>query len=215
MDLNLKAVIFDMDGVLLDSESICDRTWAMAFEEMGLKYNPNIINLCRGCNKNDTLQILKKEFGEDFDALKYTERTSQLFFQIEKEEGIPLMPYVKKCLEYLSKKYTLALASSTGEVHVKRQLAKAGIIDYFKTLTCGNMVEHSKPEPDIYLKACASIGIKPSECAGIEDSPNGIKSSFRAGLKTIMVPDKIQPDSEIKKLCFKVCKSLKEVMELL
>ncbi|MCQ2590684.1 MAG: HAD family phosphatase [Treponema sp.] len=210
---NIKAIVFDMDGVLLDSETICDRCWQIAAKEFNIKDSTSIIRKCLGTNKTDSIQIIKNELGQDFDSETYLKRTSELFHQIEETEGVPLMPYVKECLEYLKGKYRLALASSTREVTVRRQLTQVGIINYFETLTTGDMVTHSKPEPDIYIKACKSLGVKPEECIAIEDSPNGIKSGYAAGLKTIMVPDKIQPFDELMPYIWKVCKSLKQVMD--
>lgn len=205
---NIKAIIFDMDGVILDSETISDITWKKAAEEKGLIADNEILNACRGTNKNDTITILKKYYGSDFDSEAFLERTSQLFHEIEEKDGIPLMPYAKEILEYLKPRYRLALASSTRGPTVERQLRTAGVIDFFETRITGEMVEHSKPNPEIYLMACKSIGVEPGDCAAIEDSLNGIKSAYAAGLKPIMVIDKIKPTDEIKKMCVNIFDSL-------
>ena len=128
--LIMKGIIFDMDGVILDSETISDRTWFKAAEERGLTINLEMINACRGTNKNDTIEIFKKFYGADFDGEEFLTRTSELFHQIEDKEGIPLMHYAKEILEYLSPRYTLALASSTRGPTVERQLKNAGVIDF-------------------------------------------------------------------------------------
>ena len=198
---NIKAVIFDMDGVILDSESISDITWRKAAEEKGYKVTDEILNACRGSNKNDTIQTLKKYYGADFDSEAFLERTSELFHEIEEKDGIPLLPYANEILEYLKPRYCLALASSTRGLTVERQLRNAGVIDFFETRTTGEMVEHSKPNPEIYLMACKSIGMKPEECVAVEDSLNGIRSAHAAGLHPIMVIDKVQPTEEIRKMC--------------
>ena len=205
---NIKAIIFDMDGVILDSESISDITWRKAAEEKGLTVNDEILNACRGSNKNDTIQTLKKYYGSDFDSEAFLERTSILFHEIEEKDGIPLLPYAKEILAYLKTRYRLALASSTRGPTVERQLRAAGVIDFFETRTTGEMVEHSKPNPEIYLMACKSIGMNPEDCVAIEDSLNGIRSAYAAGLKPIMVIDKVQPTEEIKKMCCNIFNSL-------
>lgn len=205
---NIKAIIFDMDGVILDSESISDITWKMAADEKGLAVNDEILNACRGTNKNDTMTILKKYYGEAFDSEAFLERTSQFFHEIEEKDGIPLLPYAKEILEYLKPRYRLALASSTRGPTVERQLRAAGVIDFFETRTTGEMVVHSKPDPEIYLMACKSIGVNPDECAAIEDSLNGIRSAHAAGLHPVMVIDKVQPTEEIKKMCEHIFDSL-------
>lgn len=211
----IKAIIFDMDGVILDSETISDITWKKAAEEKGLSVNDEILNACRGTNKNDTMIILKKYYGSDFDSEAFLERTSELFHMIEEKDGIPLMPYAKEILEYLKPRYRLALASSTRGPTVERQLKTAGVIDYFETRTTGEMVIHSKPDPEIYLMACKSIGVEPAECAAIEDSLNGIKSAFAAGLNPVMVVDKIKPTEEIRKICLEVFDSLEDLKSVL
>lgn len=211
----IKAIIFDMDGVLLDTETICDRAWELVAKEQNIKNPLEAISLCRGCNKTDSAQILRKCFGSDFDAEFFLQRSSFYSHKIADEEGIPLMPYVKEALDYLSKKYIIALASSTREAVVRKELSDAGLLNYFKTLTCGDMVVHSKPDPEIYLMACKSIGINPENCVAIEDSPNGVKSACAAGLKTIMVPDKVQPSEELLKILWKCCSSLKETEQYL
>jgi len=212
---DIKAIIFDMDGVILDSESISDITWKKAAEEKGLSVNDEILNACRGTNKNDTIVILKKYYGADFDSEAFLERTSELFHEIEEKEGIPLMPYAKEILEYLKPRYRLALASSTRGPTVERQLRNAGVIDFFESRTTGEMVEHSKPNPEIYLIACKSIGMKPEECVAIEDSLNGIRSAYAAGLHPIMVIDKVQPTEEIRNMCVAVFDSLVDVKGIL
>lgn len=211
----IKAIIFDMDGVILDSESVSDVTWEKAAAEKGLKVNDEILNACRGTNKNDTMTILKKYYGGDFDSEAFLERTSELFHEIEEKDGIPLLPYAKEILSYLKPRYRLALASSTRGPTVERQLRAAGVIDYFETRTTGEQVEHSKPNPEIYLMACKSIGMKPEECVAIEDSLNGIRSAHAAGLHPVMVIDKVQPTEEIKKMCENIFDSLDGLKEIL
>jgi HAD superfamily hydrolase (TIGR01509 family) len=213
---NIKAVIFDMDGILLDSETICDKTWQMALKDFNLIDNNDTINKCRGTNKTDTILILKQYFGQDFNAENFLTKTSEYFHKIEFEQGISLMPYAKEILKYLKEKnYRIALASSTRYESVKRQLTNAGIIDYFETITTGDMVTHSKPNPEIYQKAIKSLNLKPEECIAIEDSPNGIKSAFAANLKVIMIPDKIQPTEEIKQIIEKIYPNLNYLKEIL
>lgn len=215
MDKTVKAVIFDMDGVILDTESICDYAWDIAGKEFGIEDGTNIQKLCLGTNKNDTRKIITDNLGKDFDVEGYLARCSEIFNEIEEEKGIGLMPYAKEILDYLKPQYKIALASSTRQVTVQRQLTNAGLIDYFENRICGDMVEHSKPNPDIYLKACQSIGEKPENCVAVEDSPNGIKSAVAAGMRIIMVPDRIAPTEELKPLCWKICSSLKDLKDFL
>lgn len=212
---DIKAVVFDMDGVILDSESICDITWEITRKEFGLPEGTDAINECRGTNRTDSCIILRRIFGEDLDAPKFLDRSSELFKEIEFSKGIPLMPYAKEILEYLKGKYRIALASSTRGPTVLRQLTNAGVIDFFETRTTGEMVLHSKPDPEIYLMACRSLGLKPKQCVAVEDSPNGAKSAIAAGMRTVLVPDRTKADESLMAKCWKVCTSLKDLTAFL
>ncbi len=214
-DLNIKAIIFDMDGVLQDSESICDITWEIARKEFGLPEGIDSINLCRGTNFNDSAIILRQLYGKDLEAEKYLERCSELFKEIEFSRGIPLMPYAKEILEYLKPKYRIALASSTRGPSVKRQMTNGGLIQYFETLTTGEMVTHSKPDPEIYRMSCKSLGLEPEYCVAVEDSPNGARSAIAAGMKTILIPDRTPATQDIIDKVWKLCKSLEDLKEFL
>ncbi len=212
---NIKAFIFDMDGVLLDTESLCKKCWRLAASERGLKDVDSVYYKCVGQASQDTLRTLQDFFEKQdrtFVAAEWYEYAKSFFRKTEEEQGLEKMKGAEECLKRLSAKgYVLALASSTRRTSVERQLTRAGLIKYFKTLTCGDSVKHSKPDPEIYTNACASIALLPRYCVAVEDSPNGVISAYKAGLSVIMVPDQIQPAEEIKKMCTAVLKSLDEL----
>ena len=212
---NIQAVIFDMDGVLLDSESVSDRTWHIVSDELNLKNIDLALNACRGQNTNDMKDTLRSFYGVQFNADFFIERVNSLFYEIEKNEGIPLKEGASEALEYLSKKYRISLASSTYSEAVKRQMTTANLIHYFESITTGDMVLHSKPNPEIYEMACKSLSLLPECCVAIEDSPNGIRSAIRAGLSCIMIPDKIEPNEEIRKLTSYILPSLSMIKSVL
>ena len=109
---DIKAVVFDMDGVLIDSESLCDIIWGKVAQEMQLENILSCITACRGLNRKDSVEILKQFYGPDFDGYAFLDRCSALFMEVEASDGVPLMPYVKETLEYLSKKYILCVHQS-------------------------------------------------------------------------------------------------------
>jgi HAD superfamily hydrolase (TIGR01509 family) len=205
-----------MDGVLLDSETVWDCVWKQYSTVLGLDHVDEACNACRGCNAADQIEILKKIYGSQFDAKKFFEGALELFYESERKNGIPKKPYAAEILAYLKQKdYMLALASSTGRIAVERQLKRVGLLDFFDKTICGDEVKHSKPAPDIYLIACNAIGVPPQNCVAVEDSPNGIRSAFAAGMNCVMVPDKIACDQEIAKLLWKKCDSLEDLKKFL
>ena len=216
MEKDVKALVFDMDGVLLDSESVCDKIWELLADEMGLPDIQAAILENRGCNEALMAKNLIARYGEGFDCKKFFEDFRVHFHEVEFSKGIPLLPHVAETLDYLKGRgYKLALATSTRRSTATRQLKAVGIYDIFEAWTFGDEIEHSKPAPDIYLKAARELGVEPEFCAGIEDSPNGIISVHSAGFKPIMVPDRIAPSDQIKALCWKIGKPLSTLKEFL
>lgn len=129
---------------------------------------------------------------------------------------LPVKPGVYELFDFLKKNnYKIGLASSTRKEVVTLQMKQVGLLPFFDVLVCGDMVQNSKPHPEIYLKACELLGAAPSSCFAVEDSFNGIRSAHGAGMKTIMVPDLLTPDEEITALLYKKCDSLLDVKEFL
>ena len=209
-----KAVIFDMDGVLFDTERLCRETWNMIAKEQNLENIDDVLTACTGSNRQDTILIMKKAYGEDFNALAFMETCSQINIKKMQEEGIPVKKGAKEILEYLkAENYKIGLASSTRRFRILENLERSGFKDYFEIIIGGDMVEHSKPNPDIYLLACKELGVNPAETFAIEDSPNGIRSAYNAGMKAVMVPDLLEPTEEILSMTVTCKKDLLEVIE--
>lgn len=200
----VKAVIFDMDGVLIDSERISIRAWRRKAAELGLDRIDEVHTGCVGLNRNDGIALLKSAYGNDFDGEGFLSGAKEIMNEIIAEEGLPVKTGVREILTYLQEeKIPVALCSSTKMTGIQRNLEMTGLGGFFQKLISGDMVEHSKPEPDIYLKACDALGFAPHECMAVEDSPNGIRSASRAGLITILVPDLVPPTEEMISLCFR------------
>ena len=211
----VKAVIFDMDGVLLDSESVCDKCFLKAAHEQNIQNTKPIIEDARGMGKPSFMEFISKTYGDKIDTELLWNRASELFHQIEDTKGISLLPYAEQTLKYLKQKYKIALASSTRRSSVERQMKANNIWDLFDVTVCGDDVENTKPSPDIYLKAVEKLNLLPENCLAVEDSLNGIKSATSADLKVIMVPDQVKPDENMKNLCWKIFDSLNDLTALL
>ena len=211
----IKAVIFDMDGVLLDSESVCDRCFEQAAIEQNIEDRKPIIEDARGMGKPSFMDFIAKTYGDKIDTELLWNRASELFHIVEDKEGLSLLPFVKEILEYLKPNYKIALASSTRRSSVERQMKATGIWDFFDVTVCGDDVQNTKPSPEIYQKAIKDLNLLPENCLAIEDSFNGIKSGTSAGLKVIMVPDQVKPDEQIKSLVWKIFDSLEDLKSIL
>lgn len=207
-----KAVVFDMDGVIFDSEKLILDIWVELGEEHNIPNIEETMYKCLGVNATETKQIFLRAYGEDFPYDTYVKEASRRFHAKADGGELPMKPGVVELLSFLRKEgYIIGLASSTREGAVRQELTDAGIICYFKELTCGDMLKKSKPKPDIYLMACEKLGVEPEEAIAIEDSFNGIRSAYAAGMTPIMVPDIIQPNEEMKEKSHKIFSSLLEV----
>lgn len=208
----MQAVIFDMDGILIDSEQLVLKCWKEIGERNGLQEIEQVAYECIGTNQTKSEEIFKAHYGEDFPFQTFRIEVSENYTKHINEEGVPMKPGVFGLLEYLKASCVkIGLASSTRKARVEEQLKMAGIIEYFDVIVCGDMVSKSKPEPDIFLECGRQMEISPSETYVIEDSYNGIRAASRAGMKPIMVPDLLMPTDEMMQLSKEILHDLNEV----
>ena len=207
------AVIFDMDGVIFDSERATMLCWLELADKYGIKDMEKPYLACTGTNATMTRQIMLDAYGEDFPYDEYAHEASRMYHERYDGGRLPMKSGVVEILEYLKNSgKKIALASSTKKQKVISQLQDAGILNYFDEIVTGDMVEKSKPEPDIFLMACEKIGVSPERAYAIEDSYNGIRSAYRGGLRPIMVPDLLPADQEMNELAEAVIDNLENVV---
>lgn len=210
------AVVFDMDGVIFDSEKAIIDCWIELAKKYKIENIEESLLACIGTNAAKTREIMLEAHGADFPYDEYCKESSKMYH--EKYDGgrLPMKSGVHAILDYLQYQgKKIALASSTKKQTVVNQLRDAGILDYFDEIVTGDMVSHSKPHPEIFLLACEKIGVKPENAYAIEDSFNGIRSASSGGLRPIMVPDIVPADDEMKGLAEAVITSLDEVVKYL
>ena len=216
MRQNIYYVIFDMDGVIFDTEQFFLDCLRPAAEAVGLKDIDTIAYECIGLTAPETEKRLVSFYGPDAPLEEFRRKTSEIFDARYEAEGFPKKPWIHEILQYLrDEQIPVAVASSTRSDLVRRELEDAGLADFFDIIIGGDMAEKSKPEPDIFLKAAEKLGAKAGDCFVIEDSFNGIRAANAAGMRPLMVPDLLAPDDEIRGLAEKVFPSLKEVQEYL
>ena len=214
--MGISAVIFDMDGVIFDSERLVIECWKVVAEKYGIENIEEACFECLGINAALTKELMKKRYGETFPYDVYKKEMSAIFHSRAAGGKLPQKKGIKELLTFLKEnQIPTAVASSTRREVVMRELEEGGLLPYFDRVICGDMVERSKPEPDIFLKACESLSIDATEAYAIEDSYNGIRAAFRAGMKPIMVPDLAEPTEEMEKLACCILPSLLEVISYL
>lgn len=202
----IRAVVFDADGTLFDTEGISQHSWVIISQEMGFpQVGKNYLHFV-GRNHTDILGELLALYGPALPAETLMERCAQRSRAYADAHGIPLKTGAREVLDSLRDRgIPLAMATSTGRARTMERLALTGLADHFSVVVAGDMVQHSKPEPDIYLLACQGLGIDAAQTLAVEDSPNGILSAHRAGIRVAMVPDLLPPTPDLESLlwgCF-------------
>lgn len=212
----IEAIVFDLDGLLFDSERIVQRSWENTGDKLGYPNLGSHIYNTLGKNIVARREYFCETFGEDFPFDDFAVMTRARFYEIVEEEGLPTKPGVIELLKYGKEHgYKMAVATSSRRPYAENNLKNAEIYDYFDGMVCGDMVTHSKPDPEVYLKACAQIGADPQNSIALEDAPNGIRAAHAAGMYPVMIPDLVQPTEEIKTLLYRKYDTLHEVITLL
>lgn len=194
-------IIFDMDGLMFDTEKVVIKAWDYAGEKIGVGKAGFMVYKTLGMNRAASNNVWKEEFGDRYSEEGLRKYTKEFLKKYYDENTVPVKKGLYVLLDFLkSKQCKMAVASSSARHEVEKYLKDTGVKDYFLDIVCGDMIENSKPEPDIYLKACELIGAEPENCYALEDSKNGLLSAYRAGCKPIMIPDLWQPDEEIMKI---------------
>jgi len=209
------AVIFDMDGLMFDTERMSIPLWAEAGIIFGYNITEEIILRTVGISNKETRELLIDEFGADFPYDSVYEKFRLLIKKEIERNGVPKKHGLIELLDCLAAAgIPLAVATSTRKATALEMLRKADILDRFSTVVCGDEVTNSKPAPDIFLLAAERLMVLPSTCAGFEDSPAGLKGLHSAGVRSIFIKDLIEPPQDILSTVWRRYNDLKEAVEL-
>lgn len=212
----IEAVVFDMDGILFDTERLTLRLWKKICDSEGYPDVTVYSSEFMGMNHAAHRQYFERRFGKEFPYDAFMALGRKAVLEEIAKNGVPVKPGLFELLGYLKEhRLRIAAATSTQRKTAVGFFESTKIIGYFDAMICGDMVEKSKPDPDIYRKAAAALNTKPEHCMALEDSPNGIRSAYNAGMKTVMVPDLVAPSPELDKLLFGCVPALNDVIPLI
>lgn len=207
----IQGAVFDMDGLMFDTERLVYENWQAMMDERGYPYDIEAFKQTVGRRKKEVELFYKATYGEDFPYWELADKGRARYVQRVEREGIPVKPGLYEILEFFRQRgVKIALATSTSRETAELNLRLAKVSDYFDVLVCGGDVTNGKPHPEVFLTAAERLGFPPKNCVAFEDSINGIKSAYAAGMTTVMVPDFLQPTDEIKPMITYLCKDLSE-----
>ncbi len=212
IDMNYQAAIFDMDGLLLDTERVCMRVFREACEVQKLPFYEEVYLSIIGRNAAGIETIFRKAYANDYDRLHQEWRTR--YNAVVMHQAIPVKEGVIELLEWLKEQnFLTAVATSTAKEVATIKLELAGLSKYFDNLTTGCEVTNGKPDPEIYLLAANRLNIEPAKCLAFEDSNNGVRSAVAASMSTYQIPDLVEPCEEVRQFGHAIVPSLHDVLE--
>lgn len=213
-DILFQAVIFDMDGLMFDTERLGLEAFQYAALQQGYAYTKDIFLKMIGRNVVDADQIMREEFGTSFSVDDARNVRKEYLERIRKSSGFPIKNGLIDLLSFLrGENIPLAVASSSSRSVVEENIHDAKIDHYFQHLVCGDEIENGKPNPEIFLKTAEKLGVDPLLCIVLEDSFSGIRAAYSAKMIPIMVPDIVQPTAEMAEIAHRIFPSLQEVQQ--
>ena len=212
----IQAVIFDMDGLMLDTERMAQSAWQTAGAERQFDFPTQVYLQAVGRTKSDTEHLFKQAFGPEFPFDALYARKQEIFYAMLESEPIPTKPGLFALLDRIDqRKLAKAVATSTARALALKKLTSTGLISRFATIVGGDEVPNGKPAPDIFLAAAARLDVAPAHCLVLEDSEAGVRAAHAAGMQAIMAPDLKPPSEEVKALALAVVPSLADVIPLI
>lgn len=207
-----EAIVFDMDGLLLDSERIVLDAFLLVCEHFELGDRTELLKQCIGTNRDYTRARMTEAFGSGVDFNEFQNMWTLKHEEIVGDEAMPLMDGARELLDLIQQlDIPRAVATSTRSAQALDRLEKADLLHYFEFVVGGDQVTNSKPDPEIYLAATQKLGCNPTSCLAFEDSENGVRAALGAGLRVIQVPDLVAPSANVRALGHTILASLRDV----
>jgi len=211
--MNYQAAIFDMDGLLLDTERVCQHAFQDACRHLSLPILNDTYLKIIGTNAQSIKRILTTGYGEDLDYDSLRAEWLKRYHGVVEHQAIPVKEGVINLLDWLkAQKIPLVVATSSDKKLALTKLKLSGLADYFEQISSGCEVTHSKPHPEIFLLAAKRLRVEPQKCLAFEDSSNGVRSAMTAGMQVFQVPDLVEPCAQIVSLGHSIQHSLDDVL---
>ena len=212
----IDGVIFDMDGTMFDTERMWATFWEPALAALGLPYKEGLAEAARGTAGVTTRNVVRQFYGPDCDAEAIVDSLHRVADEVFFSAPVPKKPGLDALLAWLKARHIpMAVASSSREAMIRHNLDVWGLTQDFTAIVSGQHVAHSKPDPEIFLLTAQKLGVEPARCLVLEDSYNGVRAGAAGGFVTVMVPDLVPADAEMKRLYTTECASLEVVLEKL
>ena len=208
----IKAIIFDMDGLMIDSERVTFECYQERLKDMNLTMDEEFYKTLLGKPIKGIYQRFYDVYGNDFPIENVIQDVHQLMAERFETEGVPVKKGLVELLHYLKdNNYKTIVATSSNRDRVDKILAQAKITEFFDDSICGDEVTKGKPNPEVFLKSCQKLGVNVDEAIVLEDSEAGIQASYDANIKVICIPDMKYPEKQYEDKTFKILKDLTEV----
>ena len=208
----IKAIIFDMDGLMIDSERVTFECYQERLKDMNLTMDEEFYKTLLGKPIKGIYQRFYDVYGNDFPIEDVIQDVHQLMAERFETEGVPVKKGLVELLHYLKdNNYKTIVATSSNRDRVDKILAQAKITEFFDDSICGDEVTKGKPNPEVFLKSCQKLGVNVDEAIVLEDSEAGIQASYDANIKVICIPDMKYPEKQYEEKTFKILKDLTEV----
>ena len=207
----MQAVIFDMDGTLIDTERVSQAAWRRAAQDFRIEIPERILHAFVGCSIPNAMNMIDDEFGDPAFTERLFNRRHEIF-DATWEDELELKPGAAEAVAAVRERgLAAALATSSVRDRAITSMERLGLMELFDAAVFDEDIEHHKPAPDVYLVAADHLGVEPTRCVTVEDSFNGVRAGAAAGMRTIMVPDYNEPTPEIRALCAEVLTTLHEL----
>ena len=215
--MDIKAVLFDMDGLMVDTESLATEAFIHSAKKQGYDMTKEETLLVLGFTTKSIYDFWENYFkNSDVSGKRLVDNHYKYIEDILFTTGPRKMPYIEELLKYLkNSNYKVAVASSSSMNHIINNMEKTGLKKYIDEFASGTEVENGKPAPDVFLLAAKRLGVKPEECLVLEDSKAGVIAGSSAGAKVIMIPDMFKPDEVCKEKAYRIVNNLGEVISIL